>query len=66
MSADKKTEQVKVWMDEKLFIDLNRLAVLDDRKLSEYIGVVLGRHVYGHGSRRIESDEGANSPDSGR
>ena len=63
MSGDKKTEQVKVWMDEKLFIDLNRLAIADDRKLSEYIGVVLARHVYGHGSRVAENNDGANRPE---
>lgn len=56
---EKKTEAVKVWMDERLFVDLNRLAILDDRKLSEYINVVLGRHVYGHGTRPPQTPEGA-------
>lgn len=56
---DKKTEQVKVWMDERLFVDLNRLAILDDRKLSEYISVVLSRHVYGHSPRGMAEGEGA-------
>lgn len=65
-TTDKKTEQVKVWMDEKLFVDLNRLAIVDDRKLSDFIGVVLSRYVYGHGSRTQEPIEGANRGDSGR
>lgn len=61
---DKKTECVKVWMSEKLFIDLNRAAILDDRKLSDFIGLVLERHAYGI-SRRPDG-EGPNRPDAGR
>lgn len=45
--SDKKTECVKVWMSERLFVDLNRLAIGDDRKLSEYIGLLLERAAYG-------------------
>lgn len=48
---NKKTECVKVCMDERLFIDLNRLAILDDRKLSEYVHLVLWRHAYGNSNR---------------
>lgn len=56
-AAEKKTESVKVHMDERLYIDLNRLAVLDDRKLSEYIELLLRRHCYGHSSRRVSEAE---------
>lgn len=28
-ASDKKTEQIKAWVDEKLFVDLNRLAIAD-------------------------------------
>lgn len=45
--SDKKTECVKVWMSERLFVDLNRLAILDDRKLSDFIGLLLERAAYG-------------------
>jgi hypothetical protein len=45
---DKKTEQVKVWMTERLLTDLSRLADANDRKLSDYITVILEHHVYGH------------------
>lgn len=44
---DKKTECVKVWMSERLFVDLNRLAIMDDRKLSDFIGLLLERAAYG-------------------
>lgn len=62
----KKAEPVKIWMSERLFVDLNRLAIADDRKLSEYIGVILSRHVYGHSTRRTEIVDGANSTETGR
>lgn len=62
-TTDKKTECVKVWMDEKLFIDLNRLAILDDRKLSDFIGVALSRYVYGHGNRKAIDGEVLNRAD---
>lgn len=60
-SDEKKTECVKVWVSEKLFMDLNRAAVLDDRKLSEFIGLILERYTYGI-SRRVDT-EGPNRPD---
>lgn len=37
-------------VDESLETALMRLAANDDRKLSEYIKLVLARHVYGHGA----------------
>ena len=54
----KRTECVRVCMEEKMFIDLNRLAILDDRKLSEYIYRVLWRHKYGHGNPPGSDNEG--------
>lgn len=63
---DKNTEQVKVWLDEALLLALSKLADRDDRKLSEYIRVVLSHHVYGHASRTDELIAGAKSPDSVR
>jgi hypothetical protein len=63
---DKKTECIKVWMSEKLFIDLNRAAILDDRKLSEFIGLILERYAYGNARRVDRDEEGPNRPDAGR
>lgn len=65
-ASDKKTEQIKAWVDEKLFVDLNRLAIADDRSLSEYMYLVLSRHAYGNLARRPENEEGPNRADSGR
>ena len=64
---DKKTECVKVWMSERLFVDLNRLAILDDRKLSDFIGLLLDRAAYGIAKpRTAEGADRGDSPRSGR
>lgn len=59
----KKSVDVKVWMEAPLELELRRLAEANDRKLSEYIWVVLRRHVYGHGAAVAAEREGLNSPD---
>ena len=64
--SDKKTECVKIWLSERLFIDLNRLAIHDDRKLSDFIGLLLERYAYGDVRRINRDEEGANRPDAGR
>jgi hypothetical protein len=64
VSDDKKTECVKVWMSERLFVDLNRLAILDDRKLSDFVGILLERAAYG--LARPRGTEGPDRPESGR
>jgi hypothetical protein len=55
----KKTECVKVWLSEPLELELRRLADRDDRKLSDYICLILRRHVFGHLARAGEDSEGA-------
>ena len=45
--AEKKTEQVTLWLPESLKIDLMHLAADDDRKLSDYITHALSLHCYG-------------------
>lgn len=51
MPDDKKTESVKVWLSEPLELALRRLADAEDRKLSDYIAIVLRRHAWGHGMK---------------
>ncbi len=46
--SEKKTERFTVWLSEQLLLELSKLAVGEDRKLSEYVEKVLCRHVYGH------------------
>jgi hypothetical protein len=57
---DKKTGCIKVWVSEPLELELRRLADRDDRKLSDYIGTVLRRHVWGHVPRLSDEMEGPN------
>ena len=47
-NPEKKTEALRVYVSEGLELELRRLAERDDRSLSEYIAMVLKRHVYGH------------------
>lgn len=47
----KRTESVKVWLSEPLELALRRLADGEDRKLSDYIALVLRRHVWGHAAK---------------
>lgn len=63
---DKNNEQVKVWLDSPLLLALSKLADRDDRKLSEYIRVVLTHHVYGHATRADEISAGAKGTEAGR
>jgi len=54
----KKTECIKVWLSEPLELALRRLADQDDRKLSEYICIILRHHVYGYGAPATGEPEG--------
>jgi len=65
-SGEKKTERFTVWLSEQLLLDLAKLAVHEDRKLSEYVEKVLCRHVYGHARRPASGEEAANSGDAPR
>lgn len=52
------TQLPPIRCDEALLAGLNRLAAMDDRKLTDYMRLVLERHVYGHGSM-LPADEAA-------
>lgn len=56
MVHDKKTEAVKLHLSERAFHDLCMAAAQDDRKLSEFIGVILDRWLYGN-RRQQELEE---------
>lgn len=55
--ADKKTEGVKVWLSEPMELELRRLADIDGRKLSDFIGHILRRYVYGNAIRLSDEDD---------
>jgi hypothetical protein len=53
----KRTECVKVCMDEQMLLDLNREAIRQDRKLSDYLYLVLRRYAYGNLTRDPADNE---------
>ena len=44
----KRSECVKVCFEERLFIDLNRIAILQDRKLADLVYLIARKYAYGH------------------
>ena len=54
----KRTECVKVCFEERLFLDLNREAIRQDRKLADYCYVVLRKHAYGNLNGAVPQDQG--------
>jgi hypothetical protein len=65
MTDDKRSECVKVYVSEPLELELRRLADAEDRKLSDYIAIVLRRHVFGHVAPSADDAQGPNRATSG-
>ena len=55
--AEKRTEPVKVWLTESEFLALNRMAISDDRKLSDFLGIVLHQFAFGHSKPRLANEQ---------
>lgn len=53
----KRTECVKVCMEERMLLDLNRQAIREDRKLADYLYLCLKRYAYGNLARDTDSME---------
>jgi hypothetical protein len=60
----KKSERVTIWLTEREFVDLSRLAAKDDRKQSEMARVILRRSMYGTIGSDTQDGKQANSGDS--
>jgi hypothetical protein len=63
---DKKSEALRTWVEPDLELRLRRMAEAEDRALSEYVALVLRRHVYGNDKTLWPGNEGAGKPDSDR
>jgi hypothetical protein len=63
LDDNKRVHPLKLWLTEREYVDLCKLADQEDRKNSESARVIVRRHMYGNiGS--VEADfHGANSPD---
>lgn len=57
MADAKRTECVKVCMEERMLLDLNRQAIREDRKLADYLYLCLRRFAYGHVNREPTETE---------
>lgn len=58
MPAEKRTECVKVCFDERMFLDLNREAIRRDRKLADFIYLIVRDWACGHLAKKSLDDEG--------
>jgi hypothetical protein len=47
MTTGKRIHETKLSLDDDMYLDLCRLAVVDNRKLADYINHVLRQHLYG-------------------
>jgi len=58
MSADegKRTEMVCTKVTERMFVDLNRAAVMDDRSLSDLLYQLIRRELYGRSVKWADVD----------
>ena len=56
--SSKRTECVKVCFEERLFIDLNREAIRQDRKLADLVYLIARKYAYGQLTRDVVGDEG--------
>jgi hypothetical protein len=54
----KRINCVKVCFDDALFIAIGRMAAREDRKVADFIHLVVRRHVYGNYQRNPETPEG--------
>ena len=62
----KRQHDLKLWLTDREFLDLSRMAEREDRKAGEMGRVILRRFMYGNMGACDGSFHGANSPDAGR
>lgn len=63
---EKITESIKLHLPERMKRDVQDAAMVDDRKVSDWIRHVLAHHLYGmKGSRDVDNDNGAMCPTEG-
>lgn len=58
MESAKRTECVKVCMEEDMFLDFSHDAIHADRTLAEYIYLILRNHKYGNGTQTHRNRKG--------
>ena len=66
LDDNKHTEAVKMWLTEREFMDLSRMAGHTDRKPSEFARVILRRYMYGNMACCSDLINGASKAEEGR
>lgn len=57
MIQGKRIHEVKLSLDDQMNLELSRLAVIENRKLADYINHVLTLHLYGVTKSSQQADE---------
>lgn len=66
LDDNKRVHPLKLWLTEREYVDLCKLADGEDRKNSESARVIVRRFMYGHIGPATPDFHGANSTDTGR
>jgi hypothetical protein len=53
----KRTNEIKLSLDDAMYLDLCRLAVIENRKLADYLNHVLALHLYGYTKPSLQAEE---------
>ena len=48
---EKRINDVKVRFEDSLYIEISKLADMDERTVADYLHLIVSMHVRGHGSR---------------
>jgi hypothetical protein len=65
LDDNKRVHPLKLWLTEREYVDLCKLADQEDRKNSESARVIVRRHMYGHIGPAPAEFHGANSAHEG-
>ena len=63
---EKRTEEIKLRLTEREFLDLSRLAAIDDRSTAEFVTRLLRASMYGSVQQRLAHLQGAPGAGEGR
>ncbi len=51
-------QKISITLDEDIIMEIKKLAVLDGRSLSQYINIILRRHIAGYSDQLLYQNNG--------
>ncbi|HJA69809.1 MAG TPA: toxin-antitoxin system protein [Firmicutes bacterium] len=51
-------QKISITLDEDIIMEIKKLAVLDGRSLSQYINIILRRHIAGYSDQLLYHNNG--------